>query len=195
MTTKNSSQILLSLQAVNNEISEIKKDQSGHGYKFRGINQVLNTLSPLFKKHNILTKRRNVQISRSVRNALDKYGKEKSVVETFISKCDYVFISTVDGSEFVTEGFGEGIDQSGGDKSSAMAISNSYKYVIFEMFNIATEEQKDSDQVTAEEAKKDSKPLNIVDNRPPQLNSGFRKKGAVNATIQAQEEDSGEDDF
>lgn len=161
------SQILTSLQAVNDEITEIKKDQQGHGYKFRGINQVLNTLSPLFKKHHILTKRKNISLKREIRVGVDKYDKPKTSVETFIEKATYVFVSTLDGSEFETEGFGEGIDQSGGDKSSSMATSNSYKYVIFELFNIATEEQKDSDQVTAEEAKKEEK-SNVL--------SGFRKK-------------------
>ena len=139
--------ILEALSKVNEELSAIEKDQQGYGYKFRGINQVLNTLNPLFKKHKIVTRRDSVDIKREVRYV---ESKKKDFVEVFMI-CEYAFVSLEDGSEFRTKGFGEGQDTSGGDKATSMATSNAYKYVIFEMFNIATEEQKDSDQVTAEE--------------------------------------------
>jgi hypothetical protein len=145
--------ILEALENINKELDAIKKDQQGYGYKFRGINQVLNALSPLCKKYGVIVGRRNLITERSVRSVItvDKQGneREKQYVETFIKSCDYVFTSTKDGSEFVTQGFGEGQDSSGGDKSASMADSNSYKYTVFGLFNIATEEQKDSDQVTA----------------------------------------------
>ena len=146
------SEILNSLQKVNEELTAIEKNQKGYGYKFRGIDQVLNTLSPLFKKYKILVSRRNLNAERSSREIEGKSGK-RVYLETFIKSCDYVFTSTLDGSEFVSQGFGEGQDTSGGDKSASMATSNSYKYVIFEMFSIATEDQNDSDQMTAHEAK------------------------------------------
>jgi len=138
--------ILNSLAKVNEELFAIEKDQQGYGYKFRGINQVLNALHPLFKKYKIVTRREIIDIDRQVRFV---ESKKKEFVEVFI-KCDYIFTSLEDGSELRTQGFGEGQDTSGGDKAAAMATSNAYKYVIFELFNIATEDQKDSDQVTAE---------------------------------------------
>lgn len=160
-----SQQILESLQAVNDELHAIGKDQQGYGYKFRGIDDVLNALNPLFKKHKIVTLRRNLHSERVVRQVekiIQKYNKEtkeqenvstlKEYVEVFL-QADYVFKSLKDGSEIISQGFGEGQDTSGGDKASSMATSNSYKYVIFEMFNIATKEQKDSDQITAEKKK------------------------------------------
>jgi len=139
--------ILSSLDAVNQELQAIGKNQQGYGYKFRGIDDVLNTLNPLFKKHKILTRREGIQCDRVVR----KNDKDKSIVEVFV-QCEYVFTSLIDGTEFRSAGFGEGQDSSGGDKASSMATSNTYKYVIFEMFNIATDEQRDSDQVTAKSA-------------------------------------------
>lgn len=139
--------ILSSIQQVNEELEAIGKNQKGYGYNFRGIDDVLNALNPLFKKHKIVTLRRNLTSERMVRN-VEKNGKTKEYVEVFL-QADYIFKSLIDGSEIVSQGFGEGQDTSGGDKASSMATSNSYKYVIFEMFNIATNEQKDSDQVTA----------------------------------------------
>ncbi len=149
MTTKTGEAILTSMASVQEELDAIKKDQKGFGYKFRGIDQVLNALNPLFKKHKIITTRRNLVATRNIRPVVGKDSKTKDFIEVEM-KAEYVFKSLVDGSEIVSEGFGEGQDSSGGDKASSMATSNSYKYVIFEMFNIATEEQKDSDQVTAE---------------------------------------------
>lgn len=147
--------IFPALAKVQEELEAIGKNQKGYGYKFRGIDDVLNAMHPLFKKHKIITTRRDIESAREVRTVVDKNGKEKQFIEVFI-KAKYAFVSLEDGSEVVTEGFGEGQDTSGGDKASSMATSNSYKYVIFEMFNIATEEQKDSDQVTAEKNSKTS---------------------------------------
>lgn len=157
--------ILASLQSVSEELKSIGKDQQGHGYKFRGIDDVLNALNPLFKKYKILTARRDVNCKRTLRKVTKEYKgnkTEKEYVEVFMN-AKYVFKSLIDGSEFITEGFGEGQDSSGGDKASSMATSNSYKYVIFEMFNVATEEQKDSDQVTAIVGKKEKSTKPVSD--------------------------------
>ena len=136
--------------------------------EFRGIDQVLNEVSPLFEKHNILVGRRNLIVRHDRRSVPKDRDKISNVSETFI-ECTYVFTSTDDGSEFTSEGFGEGQDSSGGDKSSSMATSNAYKYVIFEMFSIATEDQLDSDQVTAKELPKTSS----FRKNTPQRNDGF----------------------
>jgi len=46
--------IYKALQNVNNDLDAIKKDKPGFNYKFRGIDQVLNTIGPLFKRHGIV---------------------------------------------------------------------------------------------------------------------------------------------
>lgn len=142
------SKILESLQKINDELAVIKKDQSGYGYNFRGIDQVLNTMSPLFKKYKIIVSREIKSEVRSHRIERDSKGNERQVNQVSVV-FKYRFTSTEDGSEFVTEGIGEGEDR--GDKATGCAISNSYKYAIFEMFNIATEEQQDSDMKYAKE--------------------------------------------
>lgn len=158
--------IYSAMAKVQEELEAIGKNQKGYGYNFRGIDDVLNALHPLFKKHKIVTARRDVESQREVRLVVKEKKKivkgeqvididKKEFVEVLM-QAKYAFISLEDGSEIVTEGFGEGQDTSGGDKASSMATSNAYKYVIFEFFNIATQEQKDSDQVTAEKNKKSS---------------------------------------
>lgn len=155
--------ILEALGNINAELGVIEKDQKGHGYMFRGINQVMNALKPLVAKYKVLVKRENVKVAYKtfdVETPSYKEGeppKKKTIFRTEL-ECDYVFVSCEDGSEFRTRGFGEAVDNASfSDKSTAMAISNTYKYVIFELFNIAVEEQADSDQDTADKKEKESK--------------------------------------
>ena len=177
--------IFPALAKVQEELDAIGKNQKGYGYNFRGIDDVLNAMHPLFKKHKIITTRRDIESAREVRTVVDKNGKEKQFIEVFI-KAKYAFVSLEDGSEVVTEGFGEGQDTSGGDKASSMATSNSYKYVIFEMFNIATEEQKDSDQVTAETNSKTSftkKSDKKEESKPTARGRGAKKESEMIITL------------
>jgi hypothetical protein len=177
--------IYAAMAKVNAELKAIGKDQEGYGYKFRGIDDVFFSLNPLFKKYGIITTRSNVVLDRNVREVTDKYGKQKNFVEVFL-QADYDFVSLEDGSSITTTGFGEGQDTSGGDKASSMATSNAYKYVIFEMFNIASQEQQDSDQVTAKQnkgkgatgaAKKEAKP------EVEKKKSPFRTKNKASANV------------
>jgi hypothetical protein len=145
--------IYSSLAKVQEELKPIAKGQQGYGYKFRSIDDVMCALSPLLKKYQIIIRKENLTIEHATRSITDKNGKEKHYAEAVI-QCDYVFTSLIDGSEVRTSGGNGGQDSSGGDKAISMCYSNSYKYMLFELFCIPTDEQKDSDQVTAAEASK-----------------------------------------
>ena len=165
--------ILDSLQAVNEDLKAIGKDQQGYNYKFRGIDAVLNAISPLFKKHNIIVRRMPVDVRQSI--FIDKKENKYNHATILINYC---FVSTKDGSELVTFGFGEGHDK--GDKALSCATSNAFKYVIFEMFCIPTEEQLDSDMKTALEngVESSAKPKKVA--KPEEKKkAGFRRKKVV----------------
>jgi len=145
------------LARVMEEIGPIEKSQQGHGYKFRGIDQLMNFLHPLLKKNNILITRRIIRTSRGARevekpltNGNGTYTKHYSE-STY--EAEYVLISLEDGSSVASSGCGEGQDTSGGDKSMGMAQSNALKYMIFEMFSIPTEAIEDSDMHTARQSR------------------------------------------
>lgn len=174
------SKILESMAKVHSELDAIAKDQQGHGYKFRGINQVLNALHPLFKKYKIIVRREIVHWEKETKVYV-KDNKDKMVSESKL-QCKYHFTSLEDGSVLTSEGVGEGTDSSGSDKSTGMAISNGFKYLIFEMFAIATEEQQDSDQVTAKEHKKEE-----VKEETKVRGAGYRKTAPV-PKIETEEE-------
>lgn len=146
-------EVLKGLDFVNRELNAIKKDQKAgsgsYSYSYRGIYQVLNALSPLLRTAKIVTRRKVIHSERDI-VVNNKGNKEHRV----FYHCEYIFTSLIDGSELVTEGFGEAIDP--GDKATGKAISNAYKYVIFELFNIPTEEQKDSDDTLKNDIKQEN---------------------------------------
>lgn len=169
------SKILEALQKVNNDLGAIGKDQKGYGYNFRGIDDVLNTVGPLFKKHGVIVIRSEVNIQHFP-DTKTSSGKD---VNHFLLTCLYTFVSTEDGSELASYGFGEGQDSS--DKAIGCATSNAYKYVIFEMFNIATADQMDSDQKTAKENKVDPPKKSPTESKDKPANkaASFRRKPAA----------------
>ena len=167
--------IYAAMQKIQAGLGSIAKDQKGHGYNFRGIDQVQNTLQPLMKEAKVIVTRHNVQILSHKEVAVPKFDSyKKQFVDKRYIECVvqivYRWVSLEDGSFIETEGFGEGQDNSGGDKALSMATSNAYKYVVFEMFNIATEEQKDSDQNTAITAEKETKASSKKEAAPAKKN-------------------------
>jgi hypothetical protein len=172
--------IYKSLQNVNDEINAIAKDKKGYGYKFRGIDDILNVFGPLFKKNKIVTRRKNVKITQILDENQDPNKKQIH----FMIEVLYGFISLEDGSEIETLGFASGMDKL--DKGLLCAISNSFKYVMFEFFCIPVEGIIDSDMKFAKDNKSELPKKNIIkedieDNNkdlPPKRKSSFRKNRA-----------------
>jgi len=158
MSTAPLPKIYSALSKVMDEIEAIEKSEQGHGYKFRGIDQLLNHLHPKFKKHKILVTRKNVKINRQVREIQKPKNNGEGTYTRYYSESTYeavyVLTSLEDGSSIESSSCGEGQDASGGDKSLGMAQSNALKYLFFEMFSIPTEILEDSDMHTAKQATK-----------------------------------------
>ncbi|HAD96516.1 MAG TPA: hypothetical protein DCG19_03865 [Cryomorphaceae bacterium] len=154
-----------SLSNILNAISPILKDQQGHGYKFRGIDQVLNAFHPLFKINKLIIVRSEIETTREVREVEKTSPDGKKTYKKYYVdssfKATYHLTSLEDGSQITTGGYGEGQDASGGDSSAMIAQANAFKRILLELFCVPTEEIKDSDmhkvlevekQVTIEKA-------------------------------------------
>jgi hypothetical protein len=168
--------IYAALQAVNNDLVAIEKEGKvafgRTNFKFRGIDQVINTLGPLLKKHKILIRRTPAENPVTVTTFQNANGATQ--FRTILQQ-NYHFVSTEDGSEFVTYGAGVGADNL--DKDLNCAISNAFKYVIFEMFSIPTEEQMDSDMKMAKDTGSDKKvepPKKKPVSKPAEPTKSFR---------------------
>ena len=133
------------INAVTSELSKtgISKNNKNtqQGYKFRGIDDVLNALSSLLseKKLSVLPR----VLSRSVTERETRNGGALFYV---VLDVEYDLVSSVDGSKHTIRVCGEAMDS--GDKATNKALSAAYKYACIQTFCIPTEGDNDADATT-----------------------------------------------
>lgn len=127
------------ISAIMSEIGAIGKDQTNksQGFKYRGIDDVMNALQPLLVKHGVFVVPEVTEHKREER-------KTNSGGNLLYSICTmkYTFFAT-DGSSITAVVVGEGMDS--GDKATNKAMAIAFKYACFQVFCIPTEEMKDPD--------------------------------------------------
>lgn len=123
-------------------ITKSEKNQQ-QGFKFRGIDNVMNELHELFAKNDVF-------ILQEVQEwaTTDRPTKSGGVNTFTRAKIKFRYMTT-DGSFVETVNVGEAMDS--GDKGMNKAMSIALKYSLLQMFLIPTEEQKDPDSQTPEE--------------------------------------------
>lgn len=136
------------IAAVTKELSVegISKDRKTEGYasyKFRGIDDIYNALSPVLAR-NKLCILPNV-IERSVEERVNTKGTTLFYVTV---KVRFDFVSAEDASKHEVFIFGEAMDS--GDKATNKAMSAAYKYAAMQTFCIPTEGDNDADSTTHE---------------------------------------------
>jgi len=112
-------------------IAKTKKNKE-QGYSFRGIDDVYNALNPIMSKYGLFIVPRVLERTREERQTAKGYRLIYTVL-----KIQFTMYAP-DGSciDGITEG--EGMDSA--DKSTNKAMSAAYKYFMFQLFNIPTEE-------------------------------------------------------
>lgn len=124
-------------------ITKSEKNQQ-QGFKFRGIDNVMNELHELFAKNEVFILQEVKSFS--TENRPTKSGGLNTFTRATIT---FKYITT-DGSFVETTNVGEAMDS--GDKGMNKAMSIALKYSLLQMFLIPTEEQKDPDATTPEES-------------------------------------------
>lgn len=123
----------------------ISKDRSNQqqGYKFRGIDDVYNALSPILSENNLV-------LIPTVLSENRREGQTKSggVLFYVTLRIQYDIISALDGSRVTSVVSGEAMDSA--DKATNKALSAAYKYLCMQLFCIPTEADNDADHVTHE---------------------------------------------
>ncbi len=107
-------------------------------FKFRGIDEVYNALSPLLAKHGLCILPR--MLSRTVQERATKSG---GVMFSVAVEAEFDFVSAEDGSRHTIRTYGEAMDS--GDKATNKAMSAAYKYAALMAFAIPTEGDNDAD--------------------------------------------------
>lgn len=121
------------------EVEPVGKDHQNkqQNYKFRSIDDVYNVVNKLLGKHGISVFPK-YQIIKDEVVKTDKGSYQKTVILQGIYK-----FTAPDGSFEETITFGEAIDF--GDKAYNKAMSQAFKYALFQVFCIPTEEEKDTE--------------------------------------------------
>ena len=138
--------IYKAINAVQTELSTIgitkdRTNSQGFGYKFRGIDDVYNAISPLLAKHGLCILPRVL-----TRECVERISKSGGALFYVTVEVEFDFVSAEDGSKHTVKTFGEAMDS--GDKATNKAMSAAYKYAAFQAFNIPTESDNDADAVT-----------------------------------------------
>lgn len=131
-----------SITAIMQEIPAIGKEKKNQqqGFKYRGIDDVMNALQPILAKHKVFVVPEVLEQTREERVT----GKGSTLLYSLM-KIKYTFYAE-DGSSIYAVVIGEGMDS--GDKASNKAMAIALKYAFFQVFCIPTEEMKDPDAET-----------------------------------------------
>lgn len=135
-----------SITAIMNESIAISKDSTNkqQGFKYRGIDAVMNTFYPLFAKHKVFIAPEVLEQTREERTT-----KSGGNLIYSILRVRYTFYAE-DGTNISAVAVGEGMDSA--DKASNKAMAVAMKYAMFQVFCIPTEEFIDPDSETPPES-------------------------------------------
>lgn len=130
--------------AVLGDLPAIGKNQRNvqQNFNFRGIDDVLNHLNPLLAKHGVFFVPTVLERTDALRTTAK--GSALYVVNLHVR---YTFFGLL-GDSVAADGWGEGTDS--GDKATNKAMTGAMKYVLFQVFAVATEDTVDADATTPE---------------------------------------------
>ena len=137
-----------SITKIMEEVPAIGKTKTNktQGFKFRGIDDVMNALQPLLSKNKVFIVPEIIEQTREERTT----SKGGTLIYS-ICKIKYKFFAE-DGTFIEAITIGEGMDS--GDKATNKAMAIAMKYALFQVFCIPTEEMKDPDSESPEESQK-----------------------------------------
>jgi len=132
--SKTDQKIYESLGLIMAEIEPIAKGRSSSlNFSFRGIEDVMNALHALFKKHGVVVS------TEIINHECEQVTSAKGALGYHhLSRIAFDFVSTKDGSSHRIISLGESIDY--GDKGATKTISISLKYALCNLFLIPTAE-------------------------------------------------------
>jgi len=122
------------------EIGAIPKDKQctqGSGFKYRGIDSVMDALHPILSKNKVFIVPEVLEQARE-----ERQSKNGGVLTYSICKIKYTFY-TEDGSNVSSVVIGEAMDS--GDKATNKSMAIAFKYACFQVFCIPLEDDPDKD--------------------------------------------------
>src|SRR5258708_2305790 len=151
------------------DLPAIGKNQRNQqqGFNFRGIDDVLDELNPLLAKHGVFFVPEVLERLESTRET--RSGGTLWVTNLHVR---YTFYGEA-GESVVAGGRGEGTDS--GDKATQKAMTGAMKYVLFQVFAIATHDARDDSDRETPEASSPTRALAVTE--------GFASREEMDAEI------------
>lgn len=119
-----------------------KRSSQGLKFAYRSIEDVLAALNPLLHANHLMIFPERIDREEDQTFTTKKYDKE-TVQRLVRATITYRFVSTEDGSSFIAQSLGEGLDTS--DKAAGKAMSYAYKNLMFQTFCIPVVGMPDPD--------------------------------------------------
>lgn len=118
----------------------ISKGQTNEhdGYRYRGVDDVYNRLSPLLAQHKLCILPRVLE-----RGMVDRRDRHGNLLIGVNLKVAFDLVSAEDGSRHVIEVYGEALDS--GDKATSKAMSAAFKYAVLQAFCVPVGGRDDAD--------------------------------------------------
>lgn len=161
-------------------ISKARNNQQ-QGYKFRGIDDVLNALSAALVDAGLVILPRCTE-----REVVERQTAKGGALFNVTCRVEFDLVSTEDGSKHTVCTFGEAMDSA--DKATNKAMSAAYKYLALLVFCIPTEATPDTDAdfsthevQSRPQAKPEPKPDMSPKARAGRITVGVAAGNAVNA--------------
>lgn len=166
------------LIAAMREIAPIAKDKKNahQGFMFRGIEQFMNAVHPLFAKHGIIIGTETGRVFRE-----ERQSKSGGLNIWTCIDCKFIFYAE-DGSSLPTKVKGEAMDN--GDKGTNKAIAVALKYALMNMFLVPTADLSDPDSETHEIAPKSETTRPVQKAPVPELHGQESRQPATEKQIQ-----------
>ena len=152
------------------------RNNQQQGYKFRGIDEVLNALSAILAAEKLV-----IIPHVQSRDVSERQTKSGGALFSVVVRVEYTFVSAEDGSRETVGPFdGEAMDSA--DKATNKAMSAAYKYMAIQTFCIPTEGDNDADATTHEVAPAaggERSPAHPPTRQQPPINASQAKKADV----------------
>jgi hypothetical protein len=166
--------VAVSAELAQEGVAKTRRNEQ-QGYRFRGIDEVLNALSPLLAKYRLVILPRILS-----RASVERATKTGGALFYVTVEAEFDFVSAADGSTHTVKTYGEAMDSA--DKATNKAMSAAYKYAAFQTFCIPTEGDNDADAVTHEpviQLREAPRTLSVPAPEPDELPAGFALIDAV----------------
>ena len=157
------------------EVGAIGKDSYNQQQKFRyrGVDAVMNALNPVLQKYGLFV---TPEVLSQVREERQTSNGGRLLYSILTMK--YTMFAP-DGSSVSSVVIGEGMDS--GDKASNKAMSVAFKYAMFQLFCIPTEEFIDPDSETPPPNKPTQEPAHVTVSEPQQqkINTAYGSRPEI----------------